>query len=44
MCFFKSAFKVLSLLIVVYEVMRQQDYPDLLRYEPFKGEDYLIEE
>ncbi len=28
--------------IMVYEVLRQQGYPDLLRYEPFKGEDYLI--
>jgi len=27
--------------IVLYEVLRQQDYNDLLRYEPFKGEDYL---
>lgn len=27
--------------IVVYEVLRQQDYNDLLRTEPFKGEDYL---
>lgn len=27
--------------IMVYEVLRQQDYNDLLRYEPFKGEDYL---
>ena len=27
--------------IVVYEVLRQNDYFDLLRTEPFKGEDYL---
>ena len=30
--------------IVLYEVLRQQDYPNLLRTEPFKGEDWLIEE
>ncbi len=27
--------------IVLYEVLRQQDYPNLLRTEPFKGEDWL---
>ena len=27
--------------IMVYEVLRQQDYPNLLREEPFKGADYL---
>ena len=27
--------------IMVYEVLRQQDYLDLLRKEPFKGEDYI---
>ena len=27
--------------IMVYEVLRQQDFNDLLRTEPFKGEDYL---
>lgn len=27
--------------IVVYEVLRQQDYKDLLRKEPHKGEDFL---
>ena len=27
----------------VFEVLRQQDYNDLLRTEPFKGEDYLSE-
>ena len=32
-----------SVAIAVYEVMRQQDYPNLSRVEPFKGEDYLIE-
>lgn len=30
-----------SVAIMVYEVLRQQDYNDLLRCEPFKGEDYL---
>lgn len=29
--------------IMVYEVLRQQDYNDLLRNEPFKGEKYLEE-
>ena len=27
--------------IMVYEVLRQQNYKDLLRTEPFKGENYL---
>ena len=27
--------------ICIYEVLRQQDYRDLLRDEPFKGIDYL---
>ncbi len=27
--------------IMLYEVLRQQDYPNLLRKEPFKGEDWL---
>lgn len=27
--------------IIVYEVLRQQNYNDLLREEPFKGADYL---
>ena len=31
-----------SVAIALYEVMRQQDYPDLVRHEPFKGEDWLI--
>ena len=30
--------------IMTYEVLRQQDYPNLLRTEPFKGEDWLIED
>ena len=30
-----------SVAIMVYEVLRQQDFNDLLRSEPFKGEDYL---
>ena len=30
--------------IVLYEVLRQQDYLDLCRVEPFKGEDWLIED
>ena len=29
--------------IVLYEVLRQQDYNDLLRTEPHKGENYLEE-
>ena len=29
--------------IVVYEALRQQDYPGLLRDEPFKGKNYLEE-
>lgn len=29
--------------IMVYEALRQQDYNDLLREEPFKGSDYLEE-
>ena len=27
--------------LVLFEALRQQDYPNLLRTEPFKGEDYL---
>lgn len=27
--------------IMIYEVLRQQNYNDLLRVEPFKGEDYI---
>lgn len=30
-----------SVAIVLYEALRQQDYNDLLRYEPHKGKDYL---
>ena len=30
--------------IVLYEALRQQDYLDLCRCEPFKGEDWLIED
>ncbi len=30
-----------SVAIMVYEVLRQQDFKDLLRTEPFKGEDFL---
>lgn len=30
-----------SVAIMLYEVLRQQNYRDLLRTEPFKGEDYL---
>ena len=30
--------------IVVYEVLRQQDYRDLLREEPHKDKDYLIKD
>ena len=31
-----------SVAIAIYEVMRQQDYPNLIRHEPFKGEDWLL--
>ena len=30
-----------SVAIMVYEVLRQQNYRDLLKAEPFKGADYL---
>lgn len=30
--------------IVLYEVLRQQEFPELLQTEPFKGEDYLIQD
>lgn len=30
--------------IVLYEVLRQQNYLDLSRVEPFKGEDWLLED
>lgn len=29
--------------IMIYEVLRQQDYPNLLEYDSFKGADYLEE-
>ncbi len=32
-----------SVAIVIYEALRQQDYPGLLRTEPHKGENYLEE-
>lgn len=31
-----------SVAIVLYEVLRQQDYLDLFRVEPHKGEDWLV--
>ena len=30
--------------IALYEVMRQQDYPNLIRHEAFKGEDRLLQD
>ena len=33
-----------SVAIAIYEVMRQQNYPNLVRTEPFKGEDWLLED
>ena len=33
-----------SVAIALYEVMRQQDYPGLVRYEPFKGRDWLMQD
>ena len=30
--------------IATYEVLRQQDYPQLLKTEPHKGEDWLLED
>ena len=30
-----------SAAIAIYEVLRQQNYNDLLKYEPHKGDDYL---
>jgi Predicted rRNA methylase (SpoU class) len=29
--------------LMLFEVLRQQDYPNLLKTEPFKGENYLID-
>ena len=31
-----------SVAIMIYEVLRQQDYKGLLRYDTFKGKDFLI--
>lgn len=33
-----------SVCIVLFEVLRQQGFPDLLCFDPFKGKDYLIDE
>ena len=33
-----------SVAIALYEVKRQQKYYDLIKYEPFKGEDWLIQD
>lgn len=33
-----------SVAIMIYEVLRQQDYNDLLCYDKFKGKDYLIKD
>lgn len=33
-----------SVAIALYEVMRQLDYPNLVRHEPFKGEDWLLQD
>ena len=33
-----------SVAIALYEVMRQQDYPGLIKHEPFKGEDWLTQD
>ena len=30
--------------IMLFEVLRQQNFPALLNYDPFKGKDYLKEE
>lgn len=32
-----------SVAIMIYEALRQQNYPNLLKTEPFKGENFLIE-
>jgi hypothetical protein len=29
---------------MIYEVLRQQNYRDLLRYDTFKGKDFLIKD
>ena len=33
-----------SVAIMIYEVLRQQNYRDLLRYDTFKGKDFLIKD
>lgn len=33
-----------SVAIVIYEALRQQNYEGLLKTEPFKGEDWLLED
>lgn len=33
-----------SVCIVLFEVLRQMGFPDLLCYDPFKGKNYLIDE
>ena len=33
-----------SVCIVLFEVLRQQNFPGLLHYDAFKGENYLIDE
>ena len=33
-----------SVAIMIYEVLRQQNYNDLLKYDSFKGKDYLIKD
>ena len=33
-----------SVAIMIYEVLRQQDYNNLLKYDNFKGKDYLIKD
>ncbi len=33
-----------SVAIMIYEALRQQDYKGLLKEEPFKGENYLLED
>ena len=30
--------------IMAFEVLRQLDYPNLLRSDPFKGADYLVKD
>ena len=33
-----------SVAIALYEVERQQNYPQLIKHEPFKGEDWLLDD